>query len=98
MLLLCRIHREIASGQIHDSKKKTAKNSTSTQLLEIFCTDTNDMLILSSTVTSLYYNCIGGSTSPGNYVYLSYAELNLSLDSRALESPRLMYFFREHKT
>jgi hypothetical protein len=38
----------------------------STQLPEILCTDSQDMLVLSSTVTSHYYNCCtDGSTSPG---------------------------------
>jgi hypothetical protein len=35
MLFLCRIHREIASGQIHDSKRKDVKISTSTQPRDI---------------------------------------------------------------
>jgi hypothetical protein len=36
--------------QIHDSKYKDVKISTSTQLREILYTDSQDMLVLSSTV------------------------------------------------
>jgi hypothetical protein len=44
--------------------------STSNQLGEILYTDSQDMLALSSTVASHYYNCCtDGSTSPGNYGY-----------------------------
>jgi hypothetical protein len=50
ILLLSRIYREIASGQIHDLKYKDTNISTSTQLLEILYTDTKDILVLSSTV------------------------------------------------
>jgi hypothetical protein len=45
----------------------------STQLREILYTESQDMLILSSTVASRYYKCcIEGSTSPGNYRSPSY--------------------------
>jgi hypothetical protein len=46
MLFLCRIHRKIASGQIHDSKEKDVKISTSTQPREMLYTDSQDMLVL----------------------------------------------------
>jgi hypothetical protein len=43
---------------------------TSTQLREILYTDFQDMLVLSPTGTSRYYNCCkDGSTSAGNYEY-----------------------------
>jgi hypothetical protein len=65
---------EIASGQTHDCKQKDVKLSTSTQLREILYTDSQDMLVLSSTVVSRYYNCCAdGSISPGNYGYLLFA-------------------------
>jgi hypothetical protein len=42
----------------------------STQLCEILYTDSQDMLVLSSTVASRYFNCYtDGSTHPGNYGY-----------------------------
>jgi hypothetical protein len=64
---------EIASGQMHDSKKKKdIKISMSTQLREILYTDSQDMLVLSSAVVSRYNKCCtDGSTSPGNYRYPS---------------------------
>jgi hypothetical protein len=37
--------------------KRSLKISTSTQLREMFYTDSQDMLILSSTVASRYYSC-----------------------------------------
>jgi hypothetical protein len=47
--------------------------STSIQLHVILDTDSKDMLVLSSTVVSCYYNCCtDGSTSPINYGYPSY--------------------------
>jgi hypothetical protein len=65
---LCGVHREIASGQIHDSKLKDVKIGTSTQLREILYTVSEDMLLVSSTVASRYYNCYtDGSTCPRNY-------------------------------
>jgi hypothetical protein len=68
MLFLCRIYRQIAAGQTHDYKKKDVKINTSTQLREILNTGSQDMLVLSSTVASCYYNCVTyGSTRPGNY-------------------------------
>jgi hypothetical protein len=40
----------------------------STQIREILYTDSQDMLVLSSTVAVRYYNCCtDGNTSPGNY-------------------------------
>jgi hypothetical protein len=53
---------------------KGRKNiSTSPQLREILYTDSQDMLVLSSTVASCYYNCCTyGSTSPENYRHPSY--------------------------
>jgi hypothetical protein len=42
--------------------------SESTQLRELLYTDSQDTLVLSSTVASRYYNwCTDGSISPGNY-------------------------------
>jgi hypothetical protein len=62
-LFICRIHREIASGQIHDS-------NTSTQLREILYTDSQDILVLMFTVSLRYYNCCtDDSTSPENCGY-----------------------------
>jgi hypothetical protein len=59
---------EIASGQIHGSKQKNVKIITSTQLRDIFYTDSHDIQVLSSTVASRYYNCFtDGRTSPRNY-------------------------------
>jgi hypothetical protein len=45
----------------------------SAHLLEMLCSNSQDMLVLSSTVASRYYNChTYGSTSPGNYGYQWY--------------------------
>jgi hypothetical protein len=60
MLFLCRIHREISR-----------KISTSTELSDILHTDSENLLVLSPTVASHYYNCrTDGSISPGNDGYL----------------------------
>jgi hypothetical protein len=53
----CRIHREIASGQIHGSKWNDVKISTPTQLRAMLYTNSQDVLVLSSAVASRYYNC-----------------------------------------
>jgi hypothetical protein len=45
MLFFCQIHHEITSGQIHDSKQKDVKISTSTQLCETLSTDSQDILV-----------------------------------------------------
>jgi hypothetical protein len=52
---------------MHDSKQKDVKKiSTSTRPREILYTDSQDMLVLSYTVASCYYNCCtDGSTNPG---------------------------------
>jgi hypothetical protein len=50
LLLCCRIHREKASGQMHDYKEENVKISTSTQQREILYTDSHDMLVQSSVV------------------------------------------------
>jgi hypothetical protein len=53
--------------------KRMQKISTSTELKKILDTRSQDMLVLSSTVASRYYNCwIDGSTSPRNYGYPQY--------------------------
>jgi hypothetical protein len=44
VLFLCRTHREIASGQINDSKNKDVKNEHVTQMSETLYTDSQDML------------------------------------------------------
>jgi hypothetical protein len=45
---------------------KGHKNQHVNQLHEILCTDSQDMLVLSSTVALRYYICCtDGSTSPG---------------------------------
>jgi hypothetical protein len=50
--------------------KSTYKISTSNQLREILYNDSEDTLVLQSTVESRYYNYYtGGSTSPANYGY-----------------------------
>jgi hypothetical protein len=50
--------------------KGTYKISISTQLREILYTDSQDMLAVSSTVASGYYNCCTDEgISPGNYGY-----------------------------
>jgi hypothetical protein len=46
MLFLCRICREIASGQIQIKNKMTQTISTSTQLSEMLCTDSQGVLVL----------------------------------------------------
>jgi hypothetical protein len=53
------------------SRNRTTKKITmSTQLCEIVYTDSQDMLVLSSTVALCYYNCCtDSSTNPGNYGY-----------------------------
>jgi hypothetical protein len=51
MLFLCRIHREIASGQIHDSKQKDVEVSTSIQMREMLYTDSQHMLVVIYTRT-----------------------------------------------
>jgi hypothetical protein len=56
----------------HNSKKKNPPQeiNTFTHLREILYTDFQDMLILSPTIASCYYNCCtDGSTSLGNYGY-----------------------------
>jgi hypothetical protein len=61
----CRIHREIASGHTRLRLKGHKKISTSTQLLEILYSDTQDVLVLLSTIALRYYNCCtDSSTSP----------------------------------
>jgi hypothetical protein len=50
--------------------KRKWKISASTWMREILYTDSQDMLVLPSTVALRYYNCCtDGSTSPGNYGY-----------------------------
>jgi hypothetical protein len=80
------IHHEITSAKIHDPKQRDIKMSTSTWLCVILYTDSQDMLVLSSTIASHYYNCCtDGSTSPGNHGHhlvqsekkLEYSELKL---------------------
>jgi hypothetical protein len=79
MHIHCRIHCEIAPGQIHDSKWKDVKINMSTQLREILYTNSQDMLVLSCTVASRYYNyCTDGGTSPGKLWIPSY---NSDIDS-----------------
>jgi hypothetical protein len=64
----------VVFGQTFHSEKGSVRlcivvmNSTSTQLCEMLYTaDSQDMLLLSSTVPSRYYNwCTDDSTSPGN--------------------------------
>jgi hypothetical protein len=51
---LCRIHCEIASGQINDPKYMDVTISISIKLREILYTDSQDMLVLSSTIASLF--------------------------------------------
>jgi hypothetical protein len=47
--------------------KGRKKISTSTQLREMLYTNSQDMIVLSTTVASRYYNCCtNGSSSPGN--------------------------------
>jgi hypothetical protein len=68
MLFLCRIHREIASGQIQVFKD--VKIITSTQPRDILNTDSQDMLVVSCTVACHVYNCCtDSSTCPANYGY-----------------------------
>jgi hypothetical protein len=56
----CRIHRESL-----DSEQRDIKIGIPTQLREMLCNDSQNMLVLSSTVASRYYNCCtDGSTSP----------------------------------
>jgi hypothetical protein len=53
--------------------KGRKKISLSSQLYDILYTDSQDMLILSSTIALRYYNCCtDGSTSHGNYGYPLY--------------------------
>jgi hypothetical protein len=50
--------------------KECKQIRTSTQLYEISYTDFQDVLVLSSTIASHYYNCCtDGSTGPRNYAY-----------------------------
>jgi hypothetical protein len=50
--------------------KELKRNSISTHLREILYTDSQDMLVLSSTVASRYHKCCTeGIASPGNYGY-----------------------------
>jgi hypothetical protein len=65
VLLLCVIHPEIPSDVRPQIKGR--KHQYITQLREILYTDSQDMLVLSSIVTSRYYSCTDGSTSPGSY-------------------------------
>jgi hypothetical protein len=51
-LFLCWIHRESHQARYTTSNKRAQRISTSTQLHEILCTYSQDMLVLSSTVTS----------------------------------------------
>jgi hypothetical protein len=71
--------------------KRTYKISTSTQLRKILYTDSKDMLILSSTVASRYYNCCtDGSFSPGNYGYpIVLQKTRTSLKERRRKRARL---------
>jgi hypothetical protein len=70
MLFLCQIRQKSHQARYTTPNKRTWRISTSTYLHEILCTDSQDMLVLSSTVASRYYNCCtDGSTSPGNYGY-----------------------------
>jgi hypothetical protein len=63
-LSFCWIHREI------NSNWKDMSINTSTQLREMQGNDSQDMLVLSSTVASRYDNCCTcGSTSTRNYGY-----------------------------
>jgi hypothetical protein len=67
MLFHHRIHREIASGQTHDSKYEDIKISNLTHSREVLCAYSQDMRVPSSTFASRYYSCCtDGITNPGN--------------------------------
>jgi hypothetical protein len=61
---LCQVHR------IRLPYKMTSKINTSAQVRSTLYTNSEQMLVLPSTVESRYYNCCrDGSTSLGNYGY-----------------------------
>jgi hypothetical protein len=59
-----------------------------TQLREILYTDSQDVLVLSSTIAQRYYNCcIDGSTNPGNYAYPPrMCEIKFQINEKDLKS------------
>jgi hypothetical protein len=70
MLFLCEIHGEIQQARYTTPNKMTLNIRTSTQLREILYSGSQDMVVLSTTVASRYYNfCTDGSASTENYGY-----------------------------
>jgi hypothetical protein len=67
--------------QINRSKKSARPSSC-----EILYTDSQNMLVLSTTIASRYYKCCTEySTSPGNYEHLSYVGMDLWTGSNEKE-------------
>jgi hypothetical protein len=71
MLLLLISCQKSFQARYMTQNKKAIKINTSTQLHEILYIDSEDMLVLSSTIALHYYSCCTDSyTSPGNCGYL----------------------------